>query len=71
MQALLMDHSAIDLSLYLKQNRLLKHRKDLRRITSSAYMKSSEDRETLNKSEIKILKSKDLRLESWGTEKTA
>jgi len=34
-----------------------------RRITSSAYMKNSKDRETLNKSEIKILKSKDPRLE--------
>jgi len=31
---------------------------NLKRITSSAYMKNSGDRKTLNKSEIKILKSK-------------
>jgi len=32
--------------------------KNLKRITSFAYMKSSEGRETLDKSETKILKSK-------------
>ena len=41
--------------------------KDLKRITSSAYMKSSEDREILYKLEIKILKSKGPRMESWRT----
>ena len=30
-------------------------------------MKSSKDRETLDKSETKILKSKDPRMEFWGT----
>ena len=43
--------------------------KDLKRITSSAYMKSSEDREILYKLEIKILKSKGPRMESWKTPK--
>jgi len=33
---------------------------------SSAYMKSSEDRETLDKLETKILKSKSPRMEPWG-----
>jgi len=34
---------------------------------SSAYMKSSEDREILDKSERKLLKSRDPRMEPWGT----
>ena len=33
---------------------------------SSAYMKSSKDRETLVKSETEILKSKELRMELLG-----
>ena len=65
-RALLVDHSAMILSLHSKQNRLLKLNgwKDLRRIhTSSVYMKSLEDREALDKSETKILKIKDPRME--------
>ena len=40
---------------------------NLKRIMSSAYMKSLGDRKTLNKSKIKILKSKIPWMESWGT----
>jgi len=44
----------------------------LRRIMSFAYMKSLEDRETLDKSKLKILKSKGPRMELWRTpERTA
>ena len=43
---------------------------NLKRITSSAYMKNSGNRKTLDKSEIKILKIP--WMESWGTpEKTS
>ena len=37
----------------------------MRRITSFAYMKSCEDKETLDKSDTKILKSKGPRIEPW------
>ena len=38
---------------------------NLKRITSSAYMKNSGDRKTLDKSEIKILNSKIPWMEPW------
>ena len=70
-RALLVDHSVIDfLKSIFKVEQVAKTSngwKDLKRIMSSAYMKSTEDRETLNKSETKILKSKDSRMEPWET----
>lgn len=42
-------------------------RKDLSRITSSAYMKSLEERGIVDRSAMKILNKRGPRMEPWGT----
>ena len=68
---LLVDRSRINFrSLFKAEHSLEKHRMgetNLKRITSSAYMKNLGDRKTLDKSEIKILKNKIPWMESSGT----